>query len=525
MNRKIVTILVAEIAVLAFIYLLLSRAAGGFGFPLDDSWIHSHFARNIAEGRGIVYNPGQHVTSTAILYSLALAGLYAITHSPVFNAMALGLVLHVGASVLIYATARRLSIGPGLSLTAAAFFAAIPRLVWGALSGMEVPLYVFLVTLGIYWHVRYSWRDGAKSYISTLAFGLATLARPECAVFLVCSVVARSIEHIRSEKTPGRVLHLARTLPVHALVFIAVIAPVSLYNLASYGLPLPPAFYAKTRALGPTQEGHFVTTSLQKTATYLGETATVIRRDNMVMFVLLIPGLIGCVRMMKRTDNRGILLLPLALILLPTATAFAAPMGPHRSLAQMFCQHGRYTAYLCPLVALIAIIGIVEMRRAVQGMRRGPSLNIALTGIVACAVVVTLATSNWGLAHSYALEVQNINDMQVTLGKWAAGLPRGTVIAVNDAGAIAYFSRLRILDTVGVVNPEVIPYLNRNTNRQPGLLQYLQERKPDYVIIFPTWYPQIAQRRDLLHPIKSVKLGHNIVCGGREMVVYRPTWH
>jgi len=34
------------------------RLAGAPGFPLDDSWIHLHFARNIAEGAGFAYNPG-----------------------------------------------------------------------------------------------------------------------------------------------------------------------------------------------------------------------------------------------------------------------------------------------------------------------------------------------------------------------------------------------------------------------------------------------------------------------------------
>src|SRR5262249_56043145 len=50
--------------------------AGAAGFPLDDSWIHLHFARNLAEGRGFAYNPGVPVAgSTAPLWTLLLAAV------------------------------------------------------------------------------------------------------------------------------------------------------------------------------------------------------------------------------------------------------------------------------------------------------------------------------------------------------------------------------------------------------------------------------------------------------------------
>jgi len=44
------------------------------------------------------------------------------------------------------------------------------------------------------------------------------------------------------------------------------------------------------------------------------------------------------------------------------------------------------------------------------------------------------------------------------------------------------------------------------------------------VIVFPNWYPDLAQRADVLKPVHSVRLKLNVICGGPEMVVYRPRW-
>src|SRR5919106_989688 len=78
------------------------RVAGVAGFPLDDSWIHLHFARNIAEGAGFAYNPGRPVAgSTAPLWTLLLAGAAVMTNASVIMAKLVGVLCALGAAALV----------------------------------------------------------------------------------------------------------------------------------------------------------------------------------------------------------------------------------------------------------------------------------------------------------------------------------------------------------------------------------------------------------------------------------------
>jgi len=105
-----------------------------------------------------------------------------------------------------------------------------------------------------------------------------------------------------------------------------------------------------------------------------------------------------------------------------------------------------------------------------------------------------------------------------------ANLPRSATLAVNDIGAIAYFSRRPVLDLMGLVTPEIRPYRREG---EAGVLRFVAERCPDFVIIFPTWFPELAARRDLLVPVYRVRLertkspvGRKWWCTGSRAVRY-----
>src|SRR3989442_2390532 len=121
------------------LYLLREHAiAGAAGFPLDDSWIHLQFARNLAEGAGFAYNPGMPVAgSTAPLWTLLLGAAVRAGGAQLWVAKLLGIACTLVAALLT----RRLALALGAE-RAGARVAGVALLwagpvTWGALAGME----------------------------------------------------------------------------------------------------------------------------------------------------------------------------------------------------------------------------------------------------------------------------------------------------------------------------------------------------------------------------------------------------
>src|SRR5690554_1561411 len=71
-ERWVISALAALVAVL--FYLHMSALTFRVGFPLDDSWIHLTYARNLAEHREWAFQPGQpSAGSTAPLWTVLLS--------------------------------------------------------------------------------------------------------------------------------------------------------------------------------------------------------------------------------------------------------------------------------------------------------------------------------------------------------------------------------------------------------------------------------------------------------------------
>jgi arabinofuranosyltransferase len=477
-------LVVAFAACLPLVLFVLAerRLAGAPGFPLDDSWIHLHFARNIAEGAGFSYNPGVPVAgSTAPLWTLLLALGVAVFGSSAAVVKTIGVMAALAAAIVLRHAALAWGASRVGALAAAIGLAWTGAMAWGALSGMEVPLAALLVAASLLAHAR------GRDAWTVLWAALAAVARPEALILVPLLTVARP-------PTVRRALLFAGITAV-------VLAPAVLFSLATVGSPVPATASAKVEGgllgwLSGVRESPQVTW-LWRPAKFFGAWVTWLAITDWLLPLVMLAAVV----LVWRRPGRALAVPGLALVAHPLAMALFAP---YRDPA---FQEGRYSIHLLPLAFVLLAVAL------------GPRVTrarVALAVVYLALAIVALFPA----ATRYGWAVQNINGMQVHLGRWVdEHLPKRGAIALNDIGAIAYVSRRDVIDLMGLVSPDIIPY--RRTEGEAGVMRYLVERCPGYVIVFPAWFPHMTARRDLLEPIYRVRLEHNTVSGADEMVVYR----
>src|SRR5262245_44692440 len=190
------------VASLRYLLAEIGRLRGGLGFPLDDSWIHLQFARNLAHGAGLSYNPGELVTgSTAPLWTALLALLFPLPGNVILWAKLLGVLLYLAGVDATWRLARELDLRRGLAVLAAGLTLATSWLVWSALSGMEVPLFVLLSLWGMILHLRERARPG-RPPLSLAVLAVAALARPEGFLLLLLALLDCALSFDGAEEGP-----------------------------------------------------------------------------------------------------------------------------------------------------------------------------------------------------------------------------------------------------------------------------------------------------------------------------------
>jgi len=435
---------------------------------IDDAYITFRYARNLADGLGFVYNPGQQVLGTTTpLYTvlMALAWLVGLHDLPAV-ALAVNALADAGTAVLLYGLGRRLAASWVVAVAAGLVWAVSPMSVTFAIGGMETSVVILFLVGSFTAYVA------GRSRLAAAAMALAVLTRPDALIaagLLLADMVLRPL----LSKSPGS--SRLRRLPwAEIAVFAVILIPWVLFSSLYFGSPFPQSVQAKVQAYRLDQFSalirliqHFSTPFFE--GEILGQFWPAI---GLPLYLILY--LFGALRGVRRASCA----LPIFIYPLAYAAVFsiANPLIFRWYLAPPLPFY-----FLGILIGLEAILNGLARILDRDGRRR---IGAWLTGL---AVLLLLASS----LNAYTLHPDHGPDRPAPEMAWfkleqlyrqAADIVRprlqpGDVVAAGDIGAVGWFTGAPILDTLGLISPQAVGYYPLD----PSLLVITYAISPDLI--------------------------------------------
>lgn len=469
-----------------FLQTQLTLTDGHLGAPLDDAWIHFQFARNLSQGNGFSFNPGEPTPgSTAPLWTVMLAGIGLFTEDFLAPAILLSGIFLLATVFLSYGFTVTLTGNRWAGFLAGLALALTGRFVWAGLAAMETTAFAAL-SLGAVWLYT---RRGLTGW-SALLFALASQVRPEGHALFALAGLDAVIVYWRAGLRGGMVKRLVVPLLVYGMISL----PYVLFSLSTTGKPLANTFYAKVGA-----EHLFSWRTFRETMQFHW-------LDNVAAFLLVLLGLLPTWRKSRLTVWW--------LAGLPLLTAVVIDQTWH---------HGRYTMPLIPFQMVVAAVGVAWLAQKVHSRFPVPRSQWLVYG---AATLLLVLSSLWQLpywAGMYGYNAKEILDIDVALGLWLAeNTAADALIAVDDIGAITFLSERRILDMNGLVSPQMWPAVRQPVGllRDQVALRQMALAGADYLAAFPLWHYEITVNPWVAQPLHPVRTATHSIIFQPEAAVY-----
>jgi hypothetical protein len=448
-SRRLVILLGA--AFLFYIIFILRTAFSIHGetyFTLvDDAMISMRYARNLADGYGLVWNPGlpsvQGFTNPAWTFYMALLHLPGLPESKISLAvMFTSALLLLGNALLSYRLVRviapRLGMAPLIAAAVTAFY--FPLVFW-SLRGMELSLACLLVYLSALIAIHPGQApDARRSLWIGLVLFLALLVRldtlPQVSLVLVYLLYT-------CFRQKARLLPL---LPAFLLPLIGVLGTL-FFQYRYYGSALPNTYYLKVVGASLAER---VVLGLKVLLRYS-------ERDFITPFLFVLAGFIFIPAMRRKAS-----FLLLSLFLVQCAYSvyvggdFTEPLkAPLVEAANRFITQGMPSIIILFAIVIDHLLQALKVRPDAQHAWRLRSPGILASGI-SLAVLVIMSGLPWARWTVDNAPMLNSDILRARLGVHIReNTDPMAVIAVHAAGQIPYYSHRQTVDLLGINDPVI----------------------------------------------------------------------
>lgn len=410
---------------------------------VDDSFITFRYSRNLVNGEGFVYNPGVRTLGTTTpLYALTMAGAAFVTQGENFPwyALVINSLADAANAALLFWLVRRATGSLSPAVVIGLLWAVAPLSVTFAVSGMET-------SVNILWMLAAfaAFLDDRRWWVGVFA-GLGLLTRPDAALWILPLGLWQLAESLRERRIPWQTW----------LGGALTIAPWVIFSVWYFGSPLPNSLGAKTVAYNVEPFGALQAMTIYYTSPFL-DFDTVGSLRSVIIGMVLYPTLnLLALIYLRRREPRLI-----AFLLYPWLYfAVFAVVNP-----LMFRWY-----FLPPMPAWIfgAVVGVWSLAAPLAARLNAERVVYPAVAALMLGWWGFLSLNHWTLTpthgpsnpapaaawHELELHYQEIG----TQLHDEFGVTPETRVASADIGAIGYFSGATIVDTVGLVTPELSEY-------------------------------------------------------------------
>ncbi len=403
-------------------------------FVQDDAFISFRYARNLVDGIGLCWNPGERVEGyTNFLWTLLVALGLQLGADPVPFTQALGLSLFASSLVIAWGLARSAGLGATASLAALLLTGANFTYSSYATGGLETPLVtaIFLAGLLVTARVMTGGLERGRGLLAlSVLLTAGILTRIDTAVLFAGPLLTLFVGGSVPRDGMGR--RIVDDLARIALIPVVCVGCWLAWKYSYYGGLLPRAFYLKA----------VNASSLERGFRYFYEFIVSYDLAPFLFFCIFFFGAIF------RRENR------VQLMMAATATLWFSYV---LKVGGDFMEF-RFMAPVIPPMMILLVWLLFSC--AVKTWLRAAGLLLVLGGSLHHAAT---------FSYDYDTGIEPVGMLRghlyapgehwVGIGKALAAAFRpsdGVVIATTAAGAIPYYSGLRSVDMLGLNEPPAV---------------------------------------------------------------------
>jgi arabinofuranosyltransferase len=447
----------SEVIALVIVVLLAWAVQTFFlNYTVDDAFISFRYSRNLAQGFGLVFNPGERVEGyTNFLWTVFCAVPFLLGIDVLWFSKIVLMLLSAGVVVVFVLLLRR-------QLPRPVWWAAfVPALVLAlntsftvyAVNGIETMLFVFLLLLALLLSAGEFQRGG---WLSAIPWALLFFTRPDGAMFFGLTWLARLVWGRRD-----------RSFIIWTAAFAVPALALIVFRLAYFGHLFPNTYYVKGAGnLSDRVSGWGLR--------YFRDIFKVPAN----WFYVLAPAVAGLLTW-RRLSRFGRLVLVMPYVYLGYVLYIGGDVN---------FPHFRFMLHVLPVLALVGFLPLtaVPAGRVTRSAFRLTSL------LIVGAVLVTLQLGHtrsvwktmnegpeqpvfrYGSLMPLATHISIYPEIADSLRRV---VPPGKTVVMQDVGAIPYYSGVNTIDIIGLVNGDLAHYFYGKS-----YTDYLRGRLPEEVV-------------------------------------------